>query len=144
LLGYERVKDQPEIFVCEGPFDWLTALQWGLPACTPCGTYVPPEQLSLIAQATLYGVLDGDDAGDTGHERLARDLNGRYRPVYLPRGMDLNQLGQLPDGRERFLGLMGPYGIPWQAASPPKHERPGWWRRLWAGADPRAEAGHAA
>ncbi|HLG74016.1 MAG TPA: CHC2 zinc finger domain-containing protein, partial [Chloroflexota bacterium] len=144
LLGYERVKDQPEIFVCEGPFDWLTALQWGLPACTPCGTYVPPEQLSLIAQATLYGVLDGDEAGDTGHERLARDLAGRYRPVYLPRGMDLNQLGQLPDGRERFLGLMGPYGIPWQTASQAKQDRPGWWRRLWPGSDPGAEAGHAA
>jgi len=150
LLGHERVKDHSEIFLCEGPFDWLTAMQWGLPACSSCGTYVPADHLAFLAPSIVYGLLDPDEAGDVGHERLANELGDHFRPIRLPRGMDLNQLGVTPDGRERFRQLLGPWGTPWLAPDYPGYqEQPPWWRRFRVEFVPpwhrnRSENGHAA
>src|SRR5206468_131562 len=41
VLGLEHAAEQPEAFLCEGVFDYLTARVWGLPAFSPCGTALP-------------------------------------------------------------------------------------------------------
>lgn len=107
ILGWDRVAGQREAFLCEGVFDYLTAVSWHLPACSPCGTHVPAERLEFLARAeTVYGVFDGDDAGQEAAERLAEYLGVRWRPIALPDGQDLNDLGCRRDGRAVFFRLL--------------------------------------
>lgn len=107
VLGYERAAGQREAFLCEGVFDYLTAVAWRLPAFSPCGTALPDERLGFLARAgVVYGVLDPDEAGRAAAERFAAQLGGRFRPLALPDGCDLNDLGRRPDGRAVFFRLL--------------------------------------
>ncbi len=107
VLGFERASGQREVFLCEGVFDYLTAVSWQLPACSPCGTALPAERLGFLARAeVVYGVLDGDPAGRAAAERFGRQLGERWQPLRLPDGCDLNDLGRRPDGRAHFFHLL--------------------------------------
>ena len=107
VLGYERVAGRQEAFLVEGVFDYLTAVAWHLPACSPCGTALPAERLGFLARArVVYGVLDADDAGRAAAERFAAQLGARFRPLRLPDGRDLNDLGRRGDGRDTFFRLL--------------------------------------
>jgi DNA primase len=123
VLGFERAAGQREVFLCEGVFDYLTAVAWRLPACSPCGTALPAERLGFLAGArAVYGVLDGDDAGRAGAGRFGAQLGERFRPLRLPDGCDLNDLGRRPQGRALFFGLVAaarPSGRPAPPARAP-------------------------
>ncbi|HET8630724.1 MAG TPA: toprim domain-containing protein, partial [Thermomicrobiales bacterium] len=107
LLGRESVAGRRVAFVVEGVFDWLTAVEWGLPACSPGGTALAAGRLGALAGAArLYGVFDGDAAGRAAAARYARHFAGRWRTVRLPAGCDLNDLGRRPGGRARFLARL--------------------------------------
>jgi DNA primase catalytic core len=107
VLGYDRAAGRREVFLCEGVFDYLTAVAWRLPACSPCGTALPAERLGFLAGTrAVYGVLDGDDAGRAAAERFGTQLGGRFLPVRLPDGCDLNDLGRGPQGRAQFFRLL--------------------------------------
>lgn len=107
VLGLERATGRSEAFLCEGVLDYLTAVAWGLPAFSPCGTAVPAERLGFLARTpVVYGVLDGDDAGRNAAERFGAQLGSRFRPLTLPDGTDLNDLGQRPGGRATFFGRL--------------------------------------
>jgi DNA primase len=107
VLGYERASGQREVFLCEGVFDYLTAVGWRLPAFSPCGTSLPTDRLGFLARArAVYGVLDGDPAGRAAAGRFAAQLGQRFVPLRLPPGRDLNDLGQWPDGRTTFHALL--------------------------------------
>jgi DNA primase len=106
VLGYERAAGRREVYLCEGVFDYLTAVAWHLPAFSPCGTALPAQRLGFLARArTVYGVLDGDDAGRAAAERFGEQLGERWRALDLPEGCDLNDLGRRPDGRASFFRL---------------------------------------
>lgn len=108
VLGYERAAGQREAFLAEGVFDYLTGVAWRLPVFSPCGTALPDERLGFLARTeVVYGVLDPDDAGRAAAERFAAQLGGRLRPLALPDGCDLNDLGRRPDGRAVFFRLLG-------------------------------------
>lgn len=107
ILGYEHAVGQREVFLCEGAFDLLTALAWNLPAFSPCGTNVPAERLGFLARArVVYGVLDSDDAGRAASQAFGAILGPRWRPLALPEGCDLNDLGRRSDGRQVFFRLL--------------------------------------
>src|SRR5205807_419785 len=107
VLGWERVAGQREAFLCEGVFDYLTAVSWNLPAFSPCGTHLPADRLGFLARAeTVYGVLDGDEAGWAAGERFGALLGDRWCPLNLPDGCDLNDLGQRSEGRKAFFSLL--------------------------------------
>ena len=109
ILGLERAAGRRVAFVCEGVFDWLTAVAWELAASSPCGTYVPPERLAFLAHAqTIYGVFDADVAGRAAAARLQVQFGDRFLPVALPDGWDLNDLLQRegPAGRRTFWRLV--------------------------------------
>lgn len=107
VLGYERVAGRREAFLCEGVFDYLTAVGWRLPAFSPCGTHLPPERLGFLARArAVFGVFDADDAGREATVRAGGLLGTRWRPIALPEGYDLNDLGRLPEGRATFFALL--------------------------------------
>ncbi len=85
----------------------LTAVTWKLPAFSPCGTHLPAERLGFLARAeVVYGVLDGDEAGRAAAERFGEQLGERWRPIRLPEGCDLNDLGRRPSGRAEFFGML--------------------------------------
>lgn len=104
VLGLERVAGRSEVFVTEGVFDWLTAVAWDLPACAVCGTSIPAERLGFLASAErITGVFDGDAAGRAADAAFAATFGPRWRSVSLPDGLDLNDLGRRPRGRETFF-----------------------------------------
>ena len=107
VIGYTRVVGKREVFLCEGVFDYLTAVSWKLTAFSPCGTHLPADRLGFLARAqVVWGVLDGDTAGRDASARFGEQLGSRWRPLTLPPGMDLNDLGRQPNGREEFFRLL--------------------------------------
>lgn len=107
LLGLERAAGRRTVFLCEGVFDWLTAIAWGLPAVSACGTHLPISRLSLLDRTrTFYGIFDGDVAGHTAAVRLHEELGNRFRRITLPDGCDLNDLGRRSGGRRTFFQLL--------------------------------------
>ena len=107
VLGQEQAAGRRQVFLVEGVFDFLSALAWGLPACCPCGTRLPPERLGFLARArVVYGVFDGDDEGRAAATRFGTALGARWRPLRLPEGMDLNDLARRQGGRADFFDLL--------------------------------------
>lgn len=107
LLGLERIQGQAEVFLVEGLFDWLTAVGWGLPACSLCGTHGSERQLEPLQGAgRIYAVFDADPAGRDAARRLGERFGPRWRPVPLPAGEDLNDLARRPDGALQFFDLV--------------------------------------
>ena len=103
LLGLELVRGD-ELVVTEGPFDWLTAVQWGLPAVALLGTHVSRSAERALARfRRVYLALDADEAGRRATAALMAALGTRAIAVELPPGVhDLNDLGRSAGGREAF------------------------------------------
>jgi DNA primase len=107
LLGQERAAGRRQVFFVEGVFDFLTALAWKLPACSPCGTSLPAERLGCLARAqVIYGVFDADQEGRAAATRFGDLLGTRWRPIDLPDGSDLADLASRPQGRATFFQLL--------------------------------------
>jgi len=100
LLGLASAKGEA-VVVTEGPFDWLTAVEWGFWAVALLGTRVPGKAAqSLERFEDVYLVLDPDEAGREATKELHERLGDRAVPVALPPGVsDLNGLARRPDGR---------------------------------------------
>ena len=92
----------------EGPFDWLTAVGWSLPACALLGTQVRPGRLRLLERAReVVLVLDNDEAGSAATAQLMTTLGDRALALRLPEGVnDLSELGAAADGRQTFFRLL--------------------------------------
>jgi DNA primase len=103
LLGLGLVNGD-EVVVTEGPFDWLTAVKWGLPAVALLGTHVSRSTAQTLARfRRVYLALDADEAGRRAADGLATALGQRAVVLELPPGVhDLNDLGRLSDGRRAF------------------------------------------
>jgi DNA primase len=103
LLGLGLVGGD-EVMVTEGPFDWLTALQWRLPAVALLGTHVSRQAVQALARfRRVYLALDSDEPGRRAASQIAADLHGRGVIVDLPLGVhDLNDLGRLANGLKAF------------------------------------------
>ena len=103
LLGLGRVRGD-QVIVTEGPFDWLTAVQWGMPAVALLGTRVSRSTIQALSRfRRVCLALDSDEAGRRATEELMSALGSRAMPVELPSGVhDLNDLGRTPAGREAF------------------------------------------
>ncbi len=108
ILGYERVRGRPRVFVTEGAFDYLTGVSWGLPICALLGTQVRAERLAFLQRSRrVLIVFDNDEPGREAAVGLAHRLGSRGRIVGLPDGVkDLNDLGRRPDGRAEFFRLL--------------------------------------
>jgi DNA primase len=136
VLGLERARGRREAFLVEGVFDWLTAVTWGLPAFSPCGTALPPNRLGWLARAAVvWGALDADRGGRQGAERFGAALGRRWQALALPEGCDLNDLGRRRDGRATFFRLLGEARRCLRAESGPAGAGPSWSRG--AGGDQR-------
>lgn len=103
LLGLASARGEA-VVVTEGPFDWLTAVEWGFSAVALLGTRVPGKAAQPLERfEELYLVLDPDEAGREATEELRERLGERAIRVQLPAGIaDLNSLGCRADGRQVF------------------------------------------
>jgi len=108
IYGLEYIQGRHEVFVTEGPFDWMTLTGWGYPACALLGHSVKKDQERHFESATrIYLCLDNDQAGKKGTRELCRLWGKRARPVPHLKGVkDINELAQRPDGRELFARLV--------------------------------------
>ena len=115
LFGGELIRDAREVFIVEGPLDWLTLVEWGYPAVATLG-HPKREHAQLLAHARrIYIATDADDAG----RKFAATLKEMFgeRAIVLPsfkrfKGLeqvkDVNELMQTHphDGREIFARLV--------------------------------------
>lgn len=111
VLGRERAAGRREVYVVEGPFDWLVAVGWGLPAIALCGPSLPADRLGFLAGAgTVWLALDGDAAGQAAATRLGEEIGPipgqHWIALDLPPETDLAELGRRPGGREMFFALV--------------------------------------
>ena len=80
-------------FLVEGPFDYLSLLQVGLPAMLSFGTQLSEaqkEQLRLVKNFTI--AFDADEAGLSAAHSLAMEFFPAARIIDLPEGRDVNDL----------------------------------------------------
>ena len=96
----------------EGPLDLLSLWQWptyrrryALFALQ--GTYLSAEAKALFDRFDrIYTALDADSGGENATGWLAGIWGERMYPVRLPKGMDVNDLGQQADGERVFNQCM--------------------------------------
>ena len=105
LLGLGRLGPAPRrVVLTEGLFDWLTLVEWGLPAAAVLGT----QGLDRVAAALrtcprVVLAFDADDAGRAAAARLTELLGQRATTITLPPGVsDVADLATRPDGRAVF------------------------------------------
>lgn len=107
LLGLAHARNfgHHAVVVVEGPFDWLTACEWRIPAVALVGTHLSPTALQALSPFDrVYLALDADEAGRRATAAMTPQLGDRALAVDLPRGVhDLNELGQVEGGRDCFL-----------------------------------------
>jgi len=106
ILGLDRVKGDAVVLV-EGPFDWLTAVDWGFDTAALLGTRVSARVLRQLDRfAQVYLALDNDDAGQAAMQDLTEVLGQRSIPVHLPTGVsDVSALAQ-EGGRPAFISCI--------------------------------------
>ena len=104
LLGWHAATGSAEVFLTEGPFDWLVLRQWGYPALALVGTHVRSELLrSLERFAHIALVLDNDQAGQAATLELQQVLSPRADHIALPTGVkDVAELALQRGGQAAF------------------------------------------
>lgn len=104
-LAQARARGHRAVVIVEGPFDWLTACEWRIPAVALAGTHLTPAALGeLAAFDGIYLALDADEPGRRATLAMAEQIGERAATVALPRGVhDLNELGQVEGGRNALL-----------------------------------------
>ena len=107
LLGLEQVGG-PEVILTEGPFDWLTLVQWGLPAAALAGTHISEHAVNALSRfERVYLAMDNDEAGERATRTLSDELGCRAVQVQLPSfAHDVNDLMSYPDGERLFRSLL--------------------------------------
>jgi DNA primase len=108
LYGLERVRGSAEVFLCEGPLDWLTLVQWGYPAIALLGSHLKQDQIGEIADAErIFIVTDSDEPGRKSARQLAEIFSKRARIVPpLPNAKDVNELAMRQHGQAIFAELV--------------------------------------
>lgn len=121
-LAQARAHGHRAVVVVEGPFDWLTACEWRIPAVALAGTHLTPAALDELAVFDrIYLALDADEPGRRATVAMAKQIGERAATVALPRGVhDLNELGQVAGGRNALLRALADArarnGERWQTA----------------------------
>lgn len=108
LYGWESAQNSKCVFLVEGPFDWLTLVQWGYAARGLLGAFLKREHEREFENVKrIFLVLDNDAEGKRAAQTLAEKFGARARTISLPNNIkDVNELAQRPNGRELFERLV--------------------------------------
>jgi DNA primase len=85
LFGFDKVENKRTVYLTEGVFDWLTLLQWDIPAVCPLGANLSNTQTALLFNKEVVCCQDADVAGDNAAKKVAEDIlrTRRLRPPEL-------------------------------------------------------------
>jgi DNA primase len=108
VLGVRAVAASRVVVLTEGLFDWLTLVQWGLPALATLGCHSLERVVSAVSGCRrVYLAMDADDAGQEATARLTTLLGDRAVSVILPNAVkDVADLAVIPGGRRLFLDAL--------------------------------------
>ncbi len=109
VLGLGHLGPVPELVVLtEGLFDWLTLIEWGLPAVAVLGTQGLDRVAAALQSCSRVALaFDADDAGRAAATQLVALLGRRATSITLPPGVsDVADLATHPDGRAVFRRLL--------------------------------------
>jgi DNA primase len=88
LYGQERVEGCSDVFVVEGPVDYLLLWQWGYPAVASLGCRIKREHVQFLQGfPRVYLVPHRDDAGRRMWRECKELFGDRLRTVLVPEGM---------------------------------------------------------
>ena len=108
LIGWEDACRSRWVVLIEGVFDWLFLRQWRLPALALTGTHVRPQAIAALRRFhCVYLALDNDEAGHAAAAVLSPLIGTAAHRVELPGVKDVAELGLRPEGRERFMEVLG-------------------------------------
>jgi len=98
LYGSELARDAHAVFVCEGPFDWLTLVEWGYAAVATLGHPKREHAQELARARCIYIATDADDAG----RQFAATLKETFgdRAIVLPSFKRFKELQDVKDVNE--------------------------------------------
>jgi len=96
LYGQERVRGSSEVFVVEGPIDYLLLWQWGYPAVATLGNRIKREHVEFLQDfSRVYLVPHRDDAGRQMWRECRATFSDRLRTVLVPEEMkDVGDLAE--------------------------------------------------
>jgi len=108
LYGQERVQGSSEVFVVEGPIDWLLLWQWGYPAVATLGSRIKREHVEFLQGFyRVYLVPHRDDAGRQMWRKCRAAFGDRLRTVLVPDGMkDVGDLAQQATAPAQVFGRL--------------------------------------
>jgi DNA primase len=97
LYGQERVGGLSEVFVVEGPIDYLLLWQWGYPAVATLGCWIKREYVGFLQGfSRVYLVPHRDDAGRRMWRECRELFGDRLRTVLVPEGTkDVGDLAEI-------------------------------------------------
>jgi len=88
LYGRERVESHDDVFVVEGPIDYLLLWQWGYPAVATLGSRIKQEHVEFLQGfSRVYLVPHRDDAGRRMWRDCKEAFGERLRTVLVPQAM---------------------------------------------------------
>jgi DNA primase len=116
LYGRERIKDHDEVFIVEGPIDYLLLWQWGYPAVATLGSRIKQEHVEFLQgfsgagiRPRVYLVPHRDDAGRQMWRDCKEAFGERLHTVLVPEEMkdvgDLAEKAAAP--AQAFASLVG-------------------------------------
>jgi DNA primase len=108
LYGQERVEGYSEVFVVEGPIDYLLLWQWGYPAVATSGNRIKREHVEFLQGfRRIYLVPDRDDAGRQMWRECRTALGDRIRTVLVPEGRkDVGDLAESAPAPSRAFAAL--------------------------------------
>jgi DNA primase len=108
VYGLALAQGADEVFVAEGPTDWLTLIQWGYVAIALMGSHIKDELVEQLSDAKrIYVVTHHDEAGQRVAHQLCQTFGKRARVVVsLPGAKDVNELAMRPNGKAIFADLV--------------------------------------
>lgn len=108
LYGWSSAHLATHVFLVEGPFDWLTLVNWGYAARGLLGAYLKREhEREFEGVERIYLVLDNDAEGNRAAQTLAARFGSCAYTVSLPKNIkDVNELAQRPNGRAIYERLV--------------------------------------
>jgi DNA primase len=105
LYGRERVAGLREVFVVEGPIDWLLLWQWGFPAVATLGSRIKQKHLEFLNRfERVFLVPHRDDAGRQMWKACKEVFGDRLATVLVPEGLkDVGDVAEKKGAPARFF-----------------------------------------
>jgi DNA primase len=92
LWGVDSTRNHNEVTVCEGIYDALSLMVWGIPAVALIGVALKKNLQPFFSRFNrVFICLDSDETGRRRALEIAEDIGSKCRVITLPDGQDINE-----------------------------------------------------